>query len=356
MSQIMTVLGPIEADTLGITTMHDHVLAYLTPFFYNKLTDENKLLCPINTDKKVSIEDLFYLNELALRAHNEDNWDLSDIELMKKEVAFFKQRGGQSILEASVPGIRTNLAGMRDISKSTGVNIIASTGLYVGVSWPTRFKKLDEEEYKNYLLKEIEVGIEDTDICAGHIKAAIRTDETEELRFLRATAEVSAEKNLLVTAHASRGTHPESRRKMLQLLLDSGLPSEKLLLCHMHFSFWEGDFVSAFINPEKQHLKLDWAREVMDLGVNICIDCFGEQPGPWDSVRLAGLIVLLNEGYEDQIVIGNDVYQKTMTRSFGGFGYCGILDYVIPELKHHGISQEAIDKITVKNPIRMLQY
>ena len=119
---------------------------------------------------------------------------------------------------------------------------------------------------------------------------------------------------------------------------------------------YNDDFVSAFINPNKQHLKLDWAQEVMDLGVNICIDCFGEQPGPWNSVRLAGLITLLNKGYEDQIVIGNDVYQKTMTRSFGGFGYCSILDYVIPELKHHGISQEAIDKITVKNAIRMLQY
>jgi phosphotriesterase-related protein len=355
-SHIMTVLGPIEADVLGITTMHDHVLAYLTPFFGSKLTDENRCLCPINTEKKISIEDLCYLNELGLRVYNEDNWDLSDLELMKREVAFFKQRGGKSILEASAPGIRTNIEGMRDIAQSTGVNIIASTGLYVGASWPARFKKMNEKEYRNYLLKEIEIGIDNTDICAGHIKTAIRTDKTEELKFLRTTAEVSAEKRLLVTAHTSRGTHPASRKKMLRLLLDSGLPSEKLLLCHIHFSFWEEDFVSAFISPNKQHLKLDWAREVMDLGVNICIDCFGEQPGPWNSVRLAGLIVLLNEGYEDQIVIGNDVYQKTMTRSFGGFGYCSILDYVIPELKHHGISQEAIDKISVKNAIRMLQY
>ena len=356
MSQIMTVLGPIDADTLGVTTMHDHVLAYLTPFFCSNLTDENKRLCPINMEKEISIEDLCYLNELGLRVHNENNWDLSNVELMKREVSFFKQRGGKSILEASAPGIRTNIEGIRDISQSTGVNIIASTGLYVGVSWPAKFKKMNEKEYKNYLLKEIEIGIENTNICAGHIKTAIRTDVPEELKFLRSTAEVSLEKKLLVTAHTSRGTHPASRKKMLQLLLDSGLPPEKLLLCHIHFSFWEEDFVSTFINPNKQHLKLDWALEVMDLGVNICIDCFGEQPGPWNSIRLAGLITLLNKGYEDQIVIGNDVFQKTMTRSFGGFGYCSIIDYVIPELKHHGISQETIDKITVKNAIRMLQY
>ena len=94
----------------------------------------------------------------------------------------------------------------------------------------------------------------------------------------------------------------------------------------------------------------------MDHGVNICVDLFGEQPGPWNSVRLAGLITLLREGYENHIVIGNDVYQKAMTRSYGGFGYCSMLDYAIPELKDYGISQATIDKITVNNPIRMLQF
>ena len=257
MSQIMTVLGPIDADTLGVTTMHDHVLAYLTPFFASKLTDENKHLCPINTEKEISIEDLCYLNDLGLRVHNENNWDLSDVELMRREVTFFEQRGGKSILETSAPGIRTNIKGIRDISQSTGVNIIASTGLYVGVSWPTKFKKMNEKEYKNYLLKEIEIGIENTNICAGHIKAAIRTDETEELRFLRSTAEVSIEKKLLVTAHASRGTHPASRKKMLRLLLDSGLPPDKLLLCHMHFSFWD-DVISQIILTNSSHAELDY--------------------------------------------------------------------------------------------------
>jgi len=142
---------------------------------------------------------------------------------------------------------------------------------------------------------------------------------------------------------------------MLNLLLESGLPPEKLLLCHIHFTFWQGDFVDAFINPVKYQLQLDWAKEVMDMGVNVCIDCFGEQPGPWNSVRLAGLIALLNAGYEDQIVIGNDVYQRTMTKSYGGFGYCGIIDYAIPELLRHAISQATIDKITIENPAKMLQ-
>lgn len=141
MSQIMTVLGPIKAETLGITTMHDHVLAHLTPFFISNLDVEQKAACPIDVDKKMAMEDLSYLNELGLSSHCEDNWDLSDVEFMKKEVAYFKGRGGKSILEPSAPGIRTNILGTRDISQATGVNIIASTGLYVGVSWPPPIQK-----------------------------------------------------------------------------------------------------------------------------------------------------------------------------------------------------------------------
>ena len=106
MSQIMTVRGPVEPDTLGVTTMHDHVLAYLTPYFHSRLTDEQKAACPIDVDKNISMEDLCYLNELGMRSHCEDNWDLSDVELMTREVAYFWQRGGRSILEPSAGKIR----------------------------------------------------------------------------------------------------------------------------------------------------------------------------------------------------------------------------------------------------------
>lgn len=90
MPQIMTVTGPIDSNTLGTTTMHDHVLAYLTPYFKTELTDEQRVACPIDVDKKMAMEDLCYLNELGLRNYSDDNWDLSDVELMRREVCYFR--------------------------------------------------------------------------------------------------------------------------------------------------------------------------------------------------------------------------------------------------------------------------
>ena len=355
MAKIVTVTGEIEAEQLGFTSMHEHVLAYLVPFFKKQAAPEFYTSLPIAADEKITMDKLAYLNELGLRSYCADNWDLLDKELMLKEVEWFKQRGGNSILEVSAPGIRGDANGMRDISRQSGVNIIASTGLYVKVSWPEKFNTMSPKAYQAYLLDEIENGIDGTDIRAGHIKTAIRSEAEDELKFMEKSAEVAGEKNMLLTAHASRGVAVTARRKLVRRLLETGMPPEKLLLCRIHFSFWQGDFVDALLQPDSCQLQLDWAREVLDMGVNVCVDCFGEQPGVWNSIRLAGLIKLLNAGYEDQIVIGNDVYQKTMTRACGNFGYCGIIDYVIPELLRHGISKDVIDKITVKNAVKMLQ-
>ena len=354
MTKIMTVTGEIAADSLGFTSMHEHVIAYLAPFFMKKAEPEFYASLPDAANEAVTMDKLAYLNQLGLRSYSTDNWDLSDVEMMRCEVEWFKERGGVSILEVSAPGIRGDVTAMRDISRRTGVNIIASTGLYVKVSWPEKFATMSLKAYQAYLLDEIENGIDNTDIKAGHIKTAIRSEAEEELKFMAASAEVAAEKNLLLTAHASRTVAVAARRKMVKSLLDAGLLPEKLLLCHIHFSFWQGEFTDALLHGHCQ-LELDWAKEVLDIGVNVCVDCFGEQPGVWNNIRIAGLIKLLNAGYEEQIVIGNDVYQKTMTRTGGSFGYCGIIDYVIPELLKYGISQETINKITVKNAARMLQ-
>ncbi len=103
---------------------------------------------------------------------------------------------------------------------------------------------------------------------------------------------------------------------------------------------------------------------MLDKGANICIDLFGYLSdnemadcfGRADIVKLAGHIELINSGYAEQIVIGNDVYQKIMTRSCGWHGYCRIIDYVIPALIDSGIDRETIDKITIYNPARLPQY
>jgi predicted metal-dependent phosphotriesterase family hydrolase len=45
-----------------------------------------------------------------------------------------------------------------------------------------------------------------------------------------------------------------------------------------------------------------------------------------------------------------------MTRTYGGHGYCRMIDYAIGALVAGGIDQKTIDQITIINPARLLQF
>ena len=362
MKEIMTVCGSIAPDALGLTSMHDHILADLSglrqPIHASLLQD-----CPINLDDPIKMENLCYLRN-GLNVYARDNWDLTDVDLMTKEVQYFGERGGNTILEPSSPGIRHNVEGLKSISEATQVNIIASTGLYKEDTWPIRFMNMGPRDLRAYLLDEIQHGIDGSEIRAGHIKTAIAKGTEKEFNFIKAAVPVSNDTGLLVTAHTSPATAPEKRRKLLQTFLQEGMKLEKLLLCHIQYSFVQPDVKCFLQHPEHCKMDLTWAKAVLDQGANICIDLFGypldnemmNNFGRSDVVKMLGLIKLIRLGYSDQIVIGNDVYQKIMTRSYGGHGYSRILDFVIPTLLNYGIDKNIVEKIVIHNPARLLQY
>ncbi len=358
----MTVCGPIPASQLGVTSMHDHI--QVNAGFYKSLFNQkNHDLLPIDLTEPVKMNNLSYLHH-GYQVYSDDNWNLTDVDLMEKEVSYFKNMGGQTILETSAPGIRRNIAGLQRISQITKVNLIASTGFYVEESWSERFCQMTIEDFITFLRQEIEEGIDGTSIKAGHIKTAILKGSELEFKFGAAAIRVANETGLLVTAHTSSTTTPSKRRMMLKKFLAEGIKPEKLLFCHLQFSFFPTDIKTVVLDPASWKLNLDWAKELLDSGVNICIDLFGspydmEVFGRFDipdMVKMAGLVSLIKDGYSDQIVIGNDIYQKIMTRRYGGHGYCRILDFVVPTLRQMGIKEEDIEKIIVENPARMLQY
>ena len=75
---------------------------------------------------------------------------------------------------------------------------------------------------------------------------------------------------------------------------------------------------------------------------------------PNDYQRMAALYELLKEGYAKQIVLATDVWQKAYLRTYGGYGYCRVLDFVVPTLRDAGISEEDIKLITGRNAAGLL--
>ena len=365
MAEIMTVCGPIAPNELGFTSMHEHILHDSRVFRerLEKLVPKDVPI-PMDADEPVCIENIGYL-----RRNYFLSWDavsMDDEELMTAEMADFKASGGEAVVDMSTPGLRSNLPAIKRISQTTGVHVITTTGLYTEDTWPEKYREMSIKELTQYMKKEIDHGIDDTDIKPGHLKVAITDLTKQQERVLRAAARVSNETGLSLTVHPGFIVGSDGRR-IVKLLVDEGANLERVVIAHAQLFFADYNLKFLVQNPESWGLKLDYAKELLDQGANLSIDTFGHyydieligyvRPTEWQ--RLAGLLTLIKNGYSTQLVIGTDTYIKILTRRFGGEGYCRLTKFVVPFLRDYldifdRVSDFDIRQITIENPIRLL--
>jgi len=364
MAEIETVLGPIDSSDLGLTSMHEHIL-YDGTIYRQRFVDMGVLPpdeeSPVRADDKVTLENVYY--------HKQNfnvTWDgvtMADEEVALAEVADFKASGGSTILEVSVPGLRSNIPAIKRISEKTGVHVIATTGLYSEDCWPEKFRTMSIAQYKQYLRDEIENGIEDTGIKPGHIKLAVEgAPSGQEEKMLRAVAEVSGESGLSVSLHHGPMMTLDLIRRFMDIVVDAGISPERTLMCHMQNSLVCMDLKTLVQDPASRTLSIDFNKEVMDRGFNAGHDCFGHDykanafgwhpSAEWQL--LAAIYELCNEGYAGQIVMATDTYMKILTRRFGGGGYSHLTTSVLPNLEMVGVSEEHLQQMMVANPARIL--
>jgi len=361
MGEIITVVGAIESDELGFTSMHEHILKDSSEFLRRRYEYFFADDMPVKEDDPVSLENIGFLRHSPIMAM--DNLRLDDEDVMAAEVADFKASGGNAIVEMSVPGLRSNIAGIKRISEKTGVHIVASTGLYTEDSWPEQYRNMAVDQYVQYMRKEIEEGIEDTDIKAGHLKVAFAEKPSEQGEMLlRAVARVSNETGLPVTVHTGEEFVPDDVRRIATVLLEEEINPGRVVMAHSSYFVVPVDLYSLALSPESWGLKLDYVHELLDQGFNIGIDTFGhiydgEVIGLMsitDWQRLAYLVALVTGGYSSQIVLGTDVFLKTLTRRFGGEGYSRLPNSIVPAMRRLDIDESDIQRITIENPARLL--
>lgn len=357
MKQAMTVLGPVPADQLGVTSMHEHILMNGSVF-------SKKYGAYIPEGSTVDRAQPVSLNNIGLLRRNfylvDDNHMLDNEEMMTAEVADFKASGGSAMVDMSAPGLRCNLPGIQRISRMTGVHVITTTGLYIEDSWPEPFREMTVEQLTDHMIKEIEVGILDTGVKAGHIKASLTDLSARQEMVLRAAARTSKSSGLSVSVHQNLTS--ADCLNIVDIMTTEGMDPSRLIISHTDGLLVEHDVNTLVRNSEARGLKLDGPRQLLDRGVNLAIDCFGQL---WDHElrslvletdwqRLAGVVAFVEAGYTGQIVMGTDSFLKMLTRRYGGEGYCRLTKYVLPKLKDLGMTDYTIRQLTVNNPARLL--
>ena len=99
--QVMTVLGPIPVEKLGVTLMHEHLLVESSLVWIPPEDPKLRQFAfkPVSANIRA---------DLLIAPHaNLDNHVMIDLETAVDEVAKFREHGGSSVVECTTEGIGT---------------------------------------------------------------------------------------------------------------------------------------------------------------------------------------------------------------------------------------------------------
>ena len=353
---VMTVLGPIAPDELGMTITHEHLIVDLSPWFFTP--EEASHRRDINRPVDMSM-----LTDLRRRPMSItlDNMVLNDIHLAIEELGYYIRTGGRSLVEVTCYGISRDARALQEIARATELNIVMSTGFYVENSHPEWVREKTADELADLMVKEIVEGVGDTGIRAGLIaeigltgipKGAGRRKvgpmTSEEEKTLRAAARAHGQTGLTVSVHLDP-IEPRAAIPAIDVLESEGVPPDRIILDHMDQ-----------VNDADYHLAAA-ARGVYIEYDSLGRDHYSDEWGydfNWghDSWRVRMAHRLVEAGHGDQLLLSHDVCMKTDLRTYGGPGYGHVPRTIVPMLGAVGVAPAAIDRMLVDNPARALAF
>lgn len=346
-----------------MTDMHEHILMKGKVFRDQFKEEHPNFFEWVGEDEKNDLKNIG-----LIRRNNMYTWDTQDLDdpqTMELEVADFKEAGGDSLVEMSVPGIRSDIRAIKEIAQHTGVNVIGTTGIYIYESWPDWCHQATIQDFMAFMKREIEEGIEGTGIKPGMIKIGISSGfRAHEELLLRAAVRTSLETGLSLTVHPcfTLGGGP---LEICRILQEEKADMSKTVIAHMGaFLGGEGNLRRLITDRSSWTINLDYLHRVLETGVNVSIEiCNTSDREATGSVslpawmRLSAIYQLIQEEYTNQLVLGTDTCAKHMARYYGGEGYGRLMRFALPTLRNIvGVSPYAIRQIMVKNPARILAY
>lgn len=348
--KVQTVLGIIDAESLGVTLPHEHLLCDASCWFVEPTEASEKRLAY----QPITLENLSWVQ--LHPTNHADDMVLGDEQLAIKEALLYKWAGGDSIVELSNIGLGRDPLGLARISRATGLNVVMGSGYYVGLSHPPELATKTEEEITEEIVRDIIVGVGDTTVRAGIIgEIGCSTPlEDNERKVLRASAAAQRRTGAAINIHPSMSE--DLVLESIKILGDAGADLSRTIISHSDRS--------SFSNRTSYH-------RLADAGCYLEYDVFGGVLAPflsdaWTEGRLVGrrsevdrineIKCFIDEGYLNHILISQDVYLKHCYVTYGGSGYAHILREIVPWMRLGGISDEQIHTMMVENPKRVLSF
>ena len=309
MAHIQTVLGPIDPGALGFTLPHEHTQIALWQI-----------------------------------PGRWDYWQLTrDQPAILEELAAFREAGGRSLADLTLPGVGRDPVWLVDVARASGLNVVMGCGWYRGAYYPAEalIDRRAVDSLADELVAEASDGVDGTGVRPGII-GEIGTDKpwlsAQEERVHRAAARAARRTGLAITTH---GVLSAVGLDQLRVFEEEGADPARVVIGH------------ADSYPVLEH-----HLAIVERGASVEFDFLGmsfsavERHGEGRVIEL--LCELLSRGHVERVLLSQDVCHDSQLTRYGGNGYSYLAGTFLPRLREAGVSDAEIETITVANPRRIL--
>jgi len=259
-----------------------------------------------------------------------DAWDGCDnLDFMVEELVRAKRDGVLCIVDGSQAD--RNVAFLTEMSRRSGVSIVASGGYYLDEMYPPELRTLSESQIAQLLIGDATahaIG------AFGEIGSSHEITATERKVF-RAVGIAHRATDLPIFTHTDNGAAAEEQ---LDILESAGVAPGRVAIGHL------GSVASPDVTVH---------RAICARGAYVGFD---RQGGRRDEMNVGMVLELIEAGFADNILISADfgVNQWPNWQQNGGPGVSRALTVFVPLLRRAGVPEETLIGILEDNPLRFL--
>lgn len=313
---VRTVLDDVAPSELGVTFVHEHLI----------------IDSPLIADRWPEIH-------------------LPSVDDAVLEVSACRRAGVGAMVDAMPAASGRDVVRLAEISRRTGMHIVACTGLHTPKYYEDREWALkgSSETLAGLFVADIEEGVDADDYTgpvvrrtpyrAGILKVATLgeqpTDRDRQVFAAAAQAHDATGVPLLTHCEVGRGALMQ-----VELFRSLEVPLERIVISHT-------DKVE----------DLGYHRDLLETGVNLEYDQALRRAGEKTNATAALLASMVEAGFRDQLMLGTDGARRSLWRTLGGSpGLAWLHSDFVAQLIGIGLTAEDVDSVFVQNPAHFLAF
>lgn len=262
-----------------------------------------------------------------------EDTNLNCLEETIEEYKKLYARGVRNIIDVTVRGMKRNPEYVKKVQDESGMNIIQSTGWYQDKFLPDYIDEVSVDELAAMMIKDIETGIDHTDIKAsviGEIGTSKNKMTVREEKVFKAAVLAHKQTQAPITTHTTLGTFG---KEQVAFFKEKGVDLNKVVIGHVDLT---GD--------------INYVLALLEEGVYVEFDTIGKENYMPDQTRVEMLKEIERRGYSDKVFLSMDITRRSHLEAYGGLGYSYLLDTFVPLMIENDVSKEFIEKMLKHNP------